>query len=342
MTDVLGITTNTVPGHPKPSGVDLKQMETSFEADLNAHFCRAKVDSVPGDPETTLFKRQARLHQALWRESRGLAIGSQPMRPKPGQSFRLLGSRIAMDVSRQSGANFLNDATRRAVHDRITTPQPHQTLDEDRLFCDLLSSMPMCFNLFGVLQEDLNIADRALHTWWPDVPGHVCAVHFEWSPGRRLPGEYLENRSAFDVAFELDLKGGGRGLLGVETKYHEDCKPEKPPSSDRLRRYTDVSREDGDIPMSKFHEIIGTDLQQIWLDHLLALSMTQHRSRKWSWAGFALVHPAKNPSYARATDRYKSLLRNANSLRVSTIESLLAANVLPDKAASAFSERYLW
>lgn len=322
--------------------VDVKETGTTLDADLSAHYCREKADAVPGDSETTLFKRQARLHQALWRESAGFAIGSQPMRPKPGQSARPLGSRIDVDLARQTGANFLNDEALRAVHDRLAKPQPHQTLDDDRLFCDLLSSMPMCFNLFGVLQADLTIADRAVHAWWPDVPGRVRAVHFEWSPGRRLQGEYLENRSAFDVAFELELKDGGRGVLGVETKYHEDCKPERPPSDDRRRRYTEVSLKAGIIKLSGIQKIIGTDLQQIWLDHLLALSMTQHPSRKWAWAGFALVHPARNPSYARAVDRYRSLLQDAGAIRVSTIESLLSAGVIPPKAAAAFSKRYLW
>jgi hypothetical protein len=202
--------------------------------------------------------------------------------------------------------------------------------------------MPMCFNLFAVLQADLNMADRAVHTWWPDVPGRVCAVHFEWSPGRRLKGEYLENRSAFDVAVELELPDGGRGVFGVETKYHENCKKEDTPSDDRRRRYTKVARESGLFTESAIEQIMGTDLQQIWLDHLLALSMTQHPSKKWSWAGFALVHPARNPSYARACERYKKTLRDPTSIRISTLESLLSAGVLPSETALALSDRYLW
>ena len=108
--------------------------------------------------------------------------------------------------------------------------------DEDRLICDLLSSMPMCFNLFGELACDLELADRAVHKWWPDVPGRVRDVRFEWSPGRGLPGEYLENRSAFDVVFELDLGGEKCGVLGVETKYHEHCKK---PARTNYRNLTD-------------------------------------------------------------------------------------------------------
>jgi len=183
------------------------------DEELAAHHCLELSDRVPGDPETTAFKRRARLQQALWRESKGLAIGTQPMRPKAGQSSRCLGSRIALDPARESGANFLHDGARSAVRHRITNPEPYQTIGEDRLFCDLLSSMPMCFNLFGSLHDDLEAADHAVHRWWQDAPGKVSAVRFEWSPGRRLPGEHLENRSAFDVAFELALADGRLGQV---------------------------------------------------------------------------------------------------------------------------------
>ena len=317
-------------------------IEPISDAELRANYCLEAVDRVPGDPETTAFKRRARLHQALWREARGLEIGSQPMRPKTGQSSRPLGSRIAVDVAWESEANFLNEQARCAVRERVASPQPHQTLDKERLYCDLLSSMPMCFNLFGVLQADLELANRAVHAWWPDVPGRVRAVHFEWSPGRRLPGEYLENRSAFDVALELELEDGGRGVLGVETKYQEDCRAEKPPNDDRRSRYERVTADSGALKRQSVNAIIGTDLQQIWLDHLLALSMAQHPSGEWIWTGFALVHPAGNPSYAKAAERYRALLGAGASIRVSTIESLLAAHALPGQVATAFTERYLW
>lgn len=310
--------------------------------ELRVHFCLEAVDRVPGDPETTAFKRKARLHQALWREARKLPIGTQPMRPKVGQPSRQLGSRLDAEFARKSGRNFLTDAALKSVRRRIADHEPHQTLDENRLYCDLLSSMPMCFNLFGELQADLDLSDRAVHAWWPDVPGRVRAVRFEWSPGRRLPDEYLENRSAFDVAFELELEDGRRGALGVETKYHEDCKREKAPNDDRQRRYERVTAVSGALSPESVRGILGTDLQQIWLDHLLALSMPQHPSGVWAWTGFALVHPAGNPSYARAADRYRQLLEPGATIRVSTVESLLGGGVLPADAVKAFSERYLW
>jgi hypothetical protein len=312
------------------------------DRELKAHSCLESVDKLPADPEMSSFKRRARLQQALWRESKGFEIGTQPMRPKVGLSTRPLGSRISLSYARESNANFLNEKVLKAVRYRIEHPEPHQMIDQDRLFSDLLSSMPMCFNLFGSYHGDLNAADHAVHSWWPDVPGKVCAVHFEWSPGRLLKGEYLENRSAFDVAFELALADGTRGIVGVETKYHEDCKREKPPQDDRLRRYKEVTDKSSIFTPEAFSTILGTDLQQIWLDHLLALSMLQHTSHAWSWVKFVLVHPAGNVSYVRAVENYMKLMKDSSTFGKSTIESLLNPNMLPDDTATVFQERYLW
>lgn len=309
---------------------------------LRLHYALESVDVVSRDPETTAFKRRARLQQALWREGRGFPIGSHPMDPRQGEPSRPLGSRLDLEFARSSGANFLDDRIRYAVADRLARPEKHQMINENRLYGDLLSSMPMCFNLFGPLHADLDRADRAVHAWWPDVPGRVCAVRFEWSPGRAIPGRFLENRSAFDVAFELELPGGKRGILGVETKYHEDCKAESIPSASRLERYELVSGRSGIFRDGAVERIVGTDLQQIWLDHLLALSLVQEPASLWSWSAFVLVHPDGNPSFARSTARYRELLANSTSFRVSTLEQLLGAKALETRHIEAFQERYLW
>ena len=110
----------------------------------------------------------------------------------------------------------------------------------------------------------------------------------------------------------------------------------------RRARYQAVTEASGVLSAKAMTGLIGTDLQQIWLDHLLALSMLQAPLPHWTFAGFVLVHPAKNPSYARAAERYRSLLNDASSFQVSTIESLLAAEVLPQEVGKAFGERYGW
>jgi len=309
------------------------------DEELQRHYCLERTDIVPGDAATTAFKKRARLQQAQWRELHRLKIGTQPMCPKPGQQARPLGSRLDLAYARHTGANFLNDKVRRAVEYRIAHPEKYQLINVDRLSCDLLSSMPMCFNLFGHLHNDLNAATRAIRVLWPDVPGEVSAVRFEWSPGRR-DFKYLGNQSAFDVAFELLLPDGCVGVVGVETKYHEHCKAESTPGGKSLRHYKSVSEKSGAFKPTAISEILGKDLQQIWLDHLLALSMLQHPSGKW--VRFVLVHPEQNPSYSRVSSSYATLLADSATYSTRTIESVLNAEILSQQATAAFRRRYLW
>ena len=65
-------------------------------------------------------------------------------------------------------------------------------LHEERLWADLFSSMPMCFNQVGEVAADSSLANHAVRTWWPDVPGTMSGVRFEHSRGRHNP-EYLGN-----------------------------------------------------------------------------------------------------------------------------------------------------
>ena len=147
------------------------------------------------------------------------------------------------------------------------------------------------------------MAAEAVSRWFPDlaIAGDPVTVHFEWSPGRRDP-RWLGDRTAFDVMLEVGT-GPGRHLIGIETKYHEHAIAEKAPSAQRMVRYAEVAEASGVFHHGATGQIIGTDLQQIWLDHLLVLSMMQHESGRWLWGKYVLVHPTRNPSFARLADR---------------------------------------
>jgi hypothetical protein len=200
----------------------------------------------------------------------------------------------------------------------------------------------MCFNLFGPLWAQADLAADAVRTWWSDAPGRLSAIRFEWSPGRQLRGRYLENRTACDVAFELLRADGSLGLIGVETKYHEHCKPEGFPSPERVRRYLEVVGLCGVFRSGAIDAILGTRLQQIFLDHLLVLSFLHDVTSPYQWAKFVLVHPERNPSFANAAKDYMALLSDTSTFEVRTLKSLLVEGSLPAAAISAFRERYLW
>jgi hypothetical protein len=324
-------------------------------AELQAAACLERSDRVPGDPATSAFKRSARLHQARWREAHGFPMGTQPInaaRPRlhraTGEPIppRPIGSNLEFEFARETRANFLSDRVGQTVADRLAHRQTDQMLDEDRLFASLLSSMPMCFNLFGWFASPSE-ADAAVKAWWPDTPGTVAKVIFEWSPCRRDPA-YLGNRSAFDVAFILDLGGGRHGVLGVETKYHEHPTPVGI-RSQRVDRYREVAEHSGRFDGTTIAHLLGgahtvpptepDPRSQIWLDHLLALSIEQHAD--WDYARFVVVYPDANPSWAQLVADYGNLVgRDDPTFAASTFDELVAAGCYEASYRDRLVERY--
>jgi hypothetical protein len=219
----------------------------------------------------------------------------------------------------------------------LAAKEARQTFDVQGLWADLLSSVTMCFNLFGDLAADLALADRAVHTWWPDAPGTVSDVRFAYSPGR-LDLSYIGSLVTFDVAFVLDLGDGTQGVVAVDTKFHEHTKREVPKPS-RLERYREVSEKSGAFAPGAIDAISG-DLTVMWLEHLLMLSMLQHPSATWSWGRYLVVHPAGNTAFADAAARYRTLLASPGTFSTVTVEDLLGASALPSSTVAAVRDRY--
>jgi hypothetical protein len=297
-------------------------------------------DQVPRRPEMTEFRRRLRYHQSQWRDAQGHPIGSQPIAPRSdGAPARPIGSRLQLDYAKDTGANFVTAGALDAARARTSFIEPHQSFDHQRLWADLLWSPALAFNVFGDLAADLELADRAVHTWWPDAPGTVCEVRFAHSPGRLDP-VYLGNLVAWDVAFVLDLGDGAQGIVGVVTAYH-DVNRRQPPKPSRLPRYREITETSGVFGPGAIDAVNGTELIHIWLDHLLVLSMLQHPSRTWRWGRLVVVHPAGNTDYVDACNRYRALLVDHSTFASVTVEELLHANVLPAHTATALRKRYI-
>jgi hypothetical protein len=107
-------------------------------------------------PTDNPFQRRARLLQALWRHEQGLPIGEHRGRP--------LGSRLALPAAKVTLSNYITDGVRDVVRREVLDRDraKDKLYGQPRIFNDLLSSQPLCFNLFGELQRDLALATRAL------------------------------------------------------------------------------------------------------------------------------------------------------------------------------------
>lgn len=314
--------------------------------------CWFGVDQVPRDEGMTAFKREARYRQACWRESKNLAVGSHANSSRGienGGPERILNGSRLDEVAAAKGLNFLSPAIRSAVDARLAARQDRETLDVARLRGDLLSSMPMCFNLFGELTSDQERATRAAQLMMPTAKQGSVEVIFEWSPGRGSH-EFTRDGTAFDVALLVGDPGGARQVIGIETKYHEHSIRESVPKPEQRERhesqtahYIGIAERSGRFRQGWKNEVLDTDLRQIWRDHLLLLSMIEQQS-VWSEGCYVLVYPERNISFGQAAERYQSvLIAGDQTFRAMTLESLLAEDVLhAPETGQAFRERYLW
>ena len=285
------------------------------------------------------WQRRLRLLQSLWRQEQGLPAGVHPR--GGGASSQPLGSRLRLPDAQEQLSNYLTDTIREVVRDELgLAGEQGKLFSAPRIYDDLLSSQPLCFNLFGELKADRRVATAVARHLWPGRVETVTCIEFEHSPGRGDEA-YLGNRTAFDVYLEHTVPGGGGGFIGIEVKYHERLDTGR---ADNRGRPTEVARRSGLFDEATLEVLDRPPLQQLWFDHLLALSMLQQDDARWGGNGlFVLLHPAANePCYAVAAD-YQRLLRRTDSFQRLTLEEMVGVLRLVDDRdwVEAFHDRYL-
>ena len=191
-------------------------------------------------PNDTAYSAYARLLQSKWRQRKGFPEGKVPERKSLRAKVTFpVGSYLEEKFARETKANFLTDNIKILVSQEIENAKKTGALiSEPRIWTNLLSSQPLCFNLFGELFFDLNLATVFFQNLFPERIDKVMAIRFEYSPGRG-DFKYTGDRSAFDVFVEYK-KGDIRGFIGIEVKYAESLKEE---SNDMAKKYFEENEE---------------------------------------------------------------------------------------------------
>lgn len=144
---------------------------------------------------------------------------------------------------------------------------------EDRLRRNLLSSQPLCFNLFGYLsQMDPNALLPWVRMFAPPATS-VTRILLEYSPSVAELGAEPLGGSAFDAFVEYTLPSDSKGFIGVETKYHEDlAKGLKIPSEGSVARdkYAQETQLRAWLPGAESKLIGHRKNLQFWYNQLLA------------------------------------------------------------------------
>jgi hypothetical protein len=275
------------------------------------------------------FRRVARVQQSLWRESKGLPIGEHDGLP--------LGSRLPVDYAKDTLANYLTPIIKRIIRSELSSSSDGRLFATPRIYNDLLSSQPLCFNLFGELKADLDLATATFKILRPNAVKAVRAVEFEYSPSRSDP-RFTADRSAFDVFVEYEAPDGSLGFIGIEVKYHENLKDSPAVHRDR---YDQIAAAMGCFRKETLPGLQVSPLQQIWRDHLLAGIMQQELD--YSEGVFVFLYPAPNVHCRSVVQKYCNTIRDCRSFMAWTLEEVVAvlSVVTTDSWVRDFRERYL-
>ena len=106
--------------------------------------------------------------------------------------------------------------------ERVKNRRENETIDEFRLFNNLLSSMPMAFNLFHplmlLLKQDPAMVTLAVRSVFRNFAVfEVTEIGLEFIP---TPIEnYTKDKSAMDAYIKFMDNKGGKHIIAIETKY---------------------------------------------------------------------------------------------------------------------------
>lgn len=288
------------------------------------------------EPHDTRFRSCARLLQALIRAEQQLPAGSYTT--QDGRR-RKLGSRLAAFPA-SCGTNFLSQDIARLCYRELAYREPGAMIDGARVWANMLSSMPLTFNLFGALKLNPAAAERFVESLFPDLAGQVTHLLFEHSPARG-DERFTADGSAFDAFIGLKRPDGSRTFVAVEVKYAEglvEPEPRHRPRWDDLSQSCGLYR-DPDAP-----ELRKNPLQQLWREHMLAHCLVENGL--YDAGAFVLTAPKLNndvqrgaAAYARQLSDQPHLTPFVNLTLEDAAEALKVAG--EPEVGQAFIDRYL-
>lgn len=201
----------------------------------------------------------------------------------------------------ESGLNFLTPEIHRIALERLQ--QRKGAVEPFRLLHNMLSSQPFCFNLFGPLARDCNLATRLLETLPQLNVARVRSVALEFTPDPAE--EYLGDGTAFDAFIDYERRDGSRAFLGVETKL-TDTFSQNNYDSESYRRWMRSERSPWRADSAT--SVAQVCHNQLWRDHLLAIAMRDHGSSPYRHGALMLVGHPEDPTLAPIVAGYRRLL----------------------------------
>lgn len=211
---------NTVSEKPYHSEVGNERKDLHLNKDVFD-----EIDLGPQSESDNLFTAKARKLQSLWRVVNGLETGIGPNKKSNYKGIPTKYGNIITD-GEINGKNFYFPETFEYAKWRVQNRLKDETIDAYRLFNNLLSSMPMAFNLFHPLMmlkaEKPALVDQMIREAFPGISSiyRVQEIGLEFIP---TPIEnYTYDKSAMDAFIRYQDREGNNYLIAIETKYTDN------------------------------------------------------------------------------------------------------------------------
>lgn len=271
-------------------------------------------------PKDIGLTKVMRSHQGWWR--------TNVLCEDPGLHPLKTGQRVCNTIlnGRISNSNFLNSDIVNAVKDVLNnrTKENSGIIEEERLYNNLLSSQPLCFNFFGNFYQDKNFGLLVLKSFYPDLT-KLNEVFFEFAPKEK----YLNDGSAFDIAFDVQM-GNRRGLIGLECKY-TDTFSYKPSKS--TINYGDIDSKNHDTYLAIFNKsksqfladyyeyVRNKDFNQLFRNQLIAVSLVQNKNYDFVKTGLFCYQD--DQSATKIAGDFRSKLKENDSFKLITYSDFI-------------------
>jgi hypothetical protein len=281
-------------------------------------------------PRTARYRRL----QSWYREVQLEALpGEAPGHPQLGSMLR------KEDVAAQRDLNFIHPAAAEHAETRAKQVQEeHGSLEVGRLRHNMLSSMPMCFNLFGTMRDEADFLAVFRELFDPETT-RVSEIVCEWA-GPGPDGPLIGDRTAFDAMVRYEREDGP-AFCGIETKYTE---PLSSTVYEPTEKYTAITADSGWFKTGASEILKASESNQLWRNVMLAAA---HEADGRGRGSVAVVALEDDTGAAKAMEAVSGQLTDVGGERLrsvslqSIVEAAAGQGGSLDGWADRFNCRYL-
>ncbi len=260
--------------------------------------------------DKTGFRSRARLHQSKYR-AEILKVG-----------YDMYGNRLTEEDGKR-GLNFFDGFS---VFDEVKKRYP---IFKKPLYCDMLRSEHIPFNLFIPLKQNLIFCKEVFNEFLNNTINSINKIEIEYAPPPKE--NYLNDNTSFDAYIEYTHIDNTKGILGIEVKYTEHEYPLKKGSKeerfimDEESPYYKISEISGIYNVDAFNLLKTDKFRQVWRNQLLGESILIKESKEFKHFTSLTFFPSGNTHFSEVSKEYVYLLKkNDNKFCPVTFENYIS------------------